>query len=1102
MPRNNLPSVTSSDVPRDLRAWIDRVGESLSKLSEVATVSELAKAGVITVGPGGDVTGPGGGGGGDDGDVIIPVLTPPAPEGFQVTGGYEYIIVEWDAPEYYGHSYTVVFRSTTPDFPTEQTPVTVYGNVYSDYVGNANVVYDEEGNVTGYETFYYWIAFVNINEVQGPEVGPESAQTAINVDEVLTALAGKLTSTAFVNDLSTFLDNAPDNYVVKLGASGVAAGFGLANTGSDTDPEFDFAILADNFFITPPIKFNQGARPTSGVIRGDVWRLPPGVNTNNTPYAKYYIATVDNPTVIGQWKEINPAPFIVRTTDTTITNADGEQTFVPAGVYITDAYIQDGTIARAKIGTAAIDNAKIANAAISAAKVAYLDARNIVTGTLKSPNFTNEAGKAGFLLTMTESGTVFIPTLDTNGDFQFNADGTIVGTYDDSYNQEDVTFILRGANDTFPALQLVDGVTTINALNIRKQLKSVSWDTNTETFGFNIDIDAGTVQFRDGTGANVFEIVDGNSKGLVKMTAAAIRDTLKSYLYGNNASGSGRPGFYLNTGLAYNGGTSNPQFYIRGKNGRVLLAVDGDSETLAEEIKNSNITRALVAGALNQNPLFTDINYSDPNALRPRNYFVASTTRADTLSYLDTNYNIAKFVKGYYLDPINLNSDYHKDIELCTSAIRVDPSVKRYKITVKWKLATENSTQRTQYSDYVSAYQAQGLADYNNRSTSVTVQGGLSFRCAGLTGVMPTGKTALTQYNSSPDSEVYDVGNSNNTAQCYVLSDTNLAVTTNPDIVVPWPDGDQFAYARVLREDILNDDNPDNIVRYPARYYWYNNRVVRNRDTWFTTELVVEPKDAFGNRFDWMSFNAFMSTALPDLAVLHIDQVVIEPYELVGDKIVDNNGDPLGIFAWVQDKITQNNIETYFQSLAVTEAVIGNAQVNTLKIGENAVTVPLGASNENLSTSIAISGTETSAGSSWSKVCDTSPLSWADDNVAPEAITVVGFMNYSAATSGSDYETVRLNLFIREGSAFPSSWTYFPSSPNSTANLSGATMLQSCGVSKKRNHSGTLTVNYTLDVSALGLKKNTNYYFALAAQTNAGSRRMFANGMSVVASKR
>jgi hypothetical protein len=251
-----------------------------------------------------------------------------------------------------------------------------------------------------------------------------------------------------------------------------------------------------------------------------------------------------------------------------------------------------------------------------------------------------------------------------------------------------------------------------------------------------------------------------------------------------------------------------------------------------------------------------------------------------------------------------------------------------------------------------------------------------------------------------------------------------------------------------------------------------------------------------------MSFNIYMSTALPDLAVLHIDQVVIEPYELKGEKILDNNGDALGLFAWVQDKITQNNIETYFQSLAVTEAVIGNAQVNTLKIGENAVTVPLGASNENLSTSIAISGTETSAGSSWSKVCDTSPLSWADDNVAPEAITVVGFMNYSAATSGSDYETVRLNLFIREGSAFPSSWTYFPSSPNSTANLSGATMLQSCGVSKKRNHSGTLTVNYTLDVSALGLKKNTNYYFALAAQTNAGSRRMFANGMSVVASKR
>lgn len=895
MPRNNLPSVTSTDVPRDLRAWIDRVGESLSKLNDAATISELAKAGVITVGPGGNVTGPGGD---DDGSVIIPVLTPPAPTGLKVTGGYEYIIVEWDAPEYYGHSYAVVFRNTTADFPTEQAPVIVYGNVYSDYVGNVNVVYDEEGNVTGYETFYYWVAFVNINEVQGPEAGPESAQTAINVDEVIAALTGKLTSTEFVNDLSTFLENAPDNYVVKLGAANVAAGFGLANTGSDVAPEFDFAILADNFFITPPVTFNQDAVPTS-ISKGQVWR-----RTGIYP-VEYYVSKATNSNEIkpGEWEKIDAAPFIVRTTDTIVTNADGEQTFVPAGVYITDAYIQDGTIARAKIGTAAIDNAKIANAAISSAKVAYLDARNIVTGTLKSPNFTNEAGKAGFLLTMTESGTVFTPLLDANGGFQFNADGTIRGAYDSSYNQEDVTFILRGAYDVFPALQLINGEITISALNIRKQLKSVTWDTDPQTFGFNVDIDAGTVQFRDGEGDNVFEIVDGSSKGLVKMTAAAIRDTFKSHLYGNDASGSNRSGFYLNTGLAYDGETSSPQFYLRGANGKILFAVDGSTETLAEEIKNSNVTTSNLAGSVNQNPLMTDINFKT-NLPRPRNYFVASTTLSDTLSYVDDAFSIARLRQPKSVS--SLTTD--KIVALCTSAIRVDDSVKRYKILIRWK-----------------ANKADGYP------------GGLSFWCTGTTeDTLDEGKVALTHYAGlENEPEVQFAGLFlTNVANVTVLSDSNMIVTTDYADTT----SGSTPYNYVLRDDV-RDENGDLYPDYQfSSVYNYFERVIQNA-TWNTTELLVTPQNG-NNRFKWMSFNINLGLQCSDDLELEIDQIVISPYELKGDKILDDNGDRLGLFAWVQDKITSGNITTYLENAAIVDAVIGNAEVKTLKIDDEATMVP------------------------------------------------------------------------------------------------------------------------------------------------------------------
>ena len=74
----------------------------------------------------------------------------------------------------------------------------------------------------------------------------------------------------------------------------------------------------------------------------------------------FYVASPSGPGVV------SPAtPFIVRTTATTINGVS-----VPVGVYITDTFIQNGSIANAKIGNAAIDTAKISDAAITYAKIA------------------------------------------------------------------------------------------------------------------------------------------------------------------------------------------------------------------------------------------------------------------------------------------------------------------------------------------------------------------------------------------------------------------------------------------------------------------------------------------------------------------------------------------------------------------------------------------------------------------------------------------------------------------------------------------------------------------------------------------------------------
>jgi len=120
-------------------------------------------------------------------------------------------------------------------------------------------------------------------------------------------------------------------YTVKVDLNGYVSGFGLASTANNATASSNFAVRADTFYI---------ANPTG-----------PGISPS--------------------------MPFIVRTAQTTINGVN-----VPAGVYITEAFIANGTITNAKIGDAAIDNAKIAN--LDAAKITsgFISADRIQAGTL------------------------------------------------------------------------------------------------------------------------------------------------------------------------------------------------------------------------------------------------------------------------------------------------------------------------------------------------------------------------------------------------------------------------------------------------------------------------------------------------------------------------------------------------------------------------------------------------------------------------------------------------------------------------------------------------------------------------------------------------
>ena len=150
---------------------------------------------------------------------------------------------------------------------------------------------------------------------------------------------------------------------VKIDVAGHISGYGLISTLNDATPTSEFGIRADTFFLAPPTN-TDGNAPTQNVYPGFVWKQ------NGTGVTQYYTGS-------GWSTTPQNLPFVVRTSPTVI---NGES--VPAGVYMQDAYIANGTITNAKIGDAAIDNAKIANLDAGKITTGFLDAARIEAGSI------------------------------------------------------------------------------------------------------------------------------------------------------------------------------------------------------------------------------------------------------------------------------------------------------------------------------------------------------------------------------------------------------------------------------------------------------------------------------------------------------------------------------------------------------------------------------------------------------------------------------------------------------------------------------------------------------------------------------------------------
>jgi len=373
---SKLPSLVST-MPQDLRVFCDRVRDILGDTvdSQIITVDDLVSIGVVDsnlrpVRP-------------PPADDFLP--TPPAVANLAATGAFQNIILTWDRPDYNGHVYTEVWgspifdTSIPPSSPGYVDPATLNNLELASPIGiTTGAVFGD--TIGGSKGRYYWARNVNRLDNQGPfnAVSGTLGETAVDVDFLLETLTGAITESQLFEDLATPIAEIPSisalasesasrlesfgtydeqegkyaviqtlqetdtelgaQYTVKIDTNGYVSGFGLANEPVNGEIESTFIIRADSFAI---------AEPTA-----------PNVSPSVQPVV----------------------PFIVRTTPTVIGGED-----VPAGVYINDAFISNGTITKAKIEQATIEELFGVDATFSGTLIA---GRGTFTGALDAASGT------------------------------------------------------------------------------------------------------------------------------------------------------------------------------------------------------------------------------------------------------------------------------------------------------------------------------------------------------------------------------------------------------------------------------------------------------------------------------------------------------------------------------------------------------------------------------------------------------------------------------------------------------------------------------------------------------------------------------------------
>lgn len=165
---------------------------------------------------------------------------PGKPQNLMASGAFHNIILAWDEPTYRGHSHTEIWRAPADNLAAAELVGTTNANLYADAVGGALKA-------------WYWVRFVNVNDIEGPYSGPggKYAETSRDIDDILEEMAGKISESELTAALRETIGDLDALWTAKAGVGEIVAGIGLL---ARPDGTTEAAVSAGRFSVFDPAK--------------------------------------------------------------------------------------------------------------------------------------------------------------------------------------------------------------------------------------------------------------------------------------------------------------------------------------------------------------------------------------------------------------------------------------------------------------------------------------------------------------------------------------------------------------------------------------------------------------------------------------------------------------------------------------------------------------------------------------------------------------------------------------------------------------------------------------------------------------------------------